>query len=72
MCFICGKSPDSLTVIMSYSQVKADMTHSGDGLVMVQLRIQANLISRRWLYGTRQSFHCSAKLWPGPWWCPEV
>lgn len=71
MCFICGKSPNSLTVIMSRSQVKEDMTHSGDGLLLVQLRIQANQISRRWLSGTRQPFHCSAKLWPGHWWCPR-
>lgn len=46
MCFIRGKSPNNLSVRMSCRQVKDGMTHSGDDLLGVQLRIQAGRISR--------------------------
>lgn len=72
VCFICGKSPNSLTVIMSCSQVKNDMTHSGDGQLMVQLRIRKirSVEGGRMVLGSLSI--AQQKLWPGYWWCPEV
>lgn len=40
MCFLHGKSPNSLSVRMSYKQVRDKMIHSGGDLLVVQLRIQ--------------------------------
>ena len=46
VCFLHGKSPNSLNVRLSHRQVKDDTIHSGGDLLPVYLRIQVNQISR--------------------------